>query len=48
MKKRMFAFSLTAPVLSMMLVACTNNQQSPSNADEPKKSNDQASINVTS
>src|SRR5689334_12999747 len=45
MKKRILASLLSALVLSMMLVACSNNQQSPSNTDETKNSNDQISTN---
>jgi len=47
MKKRTSASLLSAIVLSTMLVACSNNQQSASNTDETKKSNDQISTNNT-
>jgi len=45
MKKGTFASLLSAIVLSTILVACSNNQQSSSNTDETKKSNDQISTN---
>ena len=43
MKTRTFASLLSVIVLSTMLVACSNNQQSSSNTDETKKANDQIS-----
>ena len=43
MKKRTFVSLLSPLVLSMMLVACSNNQQSSSNTDETKKPIDQIS-----
>src|SRR5215831_2846297 len=45
MKKRGFAFMLSLLCATVVFVACNNNQQTPSNADESKKTNDQSASN---
>lgn len=45
MKKRKLAFLLPAIVIGLLFTRCSNNQQSPSNTDEVKKSNDQSMMN---
>ena len=45
MKKRTIASLLSAVALSMILVACSNNQQPSSKADETKTADDQLSAN---
>jgi predicted ester cyclase len=45
MKKRTLAFLLSGIVIGIAFTGCGNNQQSPSNTDETKKSNDQNAMN---
>jgi hypothetical protein len=45
MKKRVFAFILSLLSVSVVFVACSNDQQTPSKTDEAKKANDQSALN---